>query len=192
MALTKEEIISKATPYFLKNGYKGTGMNQLLEQLEMSKGGFYHHFKSKEELAVKIAQSLYENQFQQIEIIIYGSGSFKEKIEQLIKVYQSSLTMMRYENSINICLYMVEMMKQSEEISSGLEEIYSSLLMAMKDAFQKGINEGELQKCMDIESAGIHFIGLMEGLLFFQSVYKGSILKYIDQIFQQFYNGIKA
>lgn len=190
--LTKQEIISKATPYFIENGYKGTGMNPLLEHLEMSKGGFYHHFKSKEELAVKIAQSLYEHQFEQIERIAYDSGSFKEKIEHFIEVYQSSVMMMRYENSINICLYMVEMMKQSEEISRSLEDIYSSLLIAMKDAFQKGINEGELQKYMDLESAAIHFVGLLEGLLFFQSVYKDSILKHIDRIFQQFYNGIKA
>ena len=191
MPLTKQEIISRATPYFLENGYNGIGMNQLLDQLKMSKGGFYHHFKSKEELAIGVAQSFYENKFHEIESIAADSGSFQDKVDQIAKVMQSSVAMM-CDKGRNICLYMFEMMQKSKEICSTIEQNYSSLLHAVEDALQQGVSEGELQSSLNVTSAALHLVGLVDGLLIFSSVLKDSMLNYVNQVFQQFYNGVKA
>ena len=191
MPLTKQEIISKATPYFLENGYNGIGMNQLLDQLKMSKGGFYHHFKSKEELAIGVAQSFYENKFHQIESIAADSGSFQDKINQIAKVMQSSVAVTG-DKGRNICLYMFEMMQKSKEICSSIEQNYSSLLHVVEVALQQGVSEGELQPGLNVTSAALHLVGLLDGLLLFSTVLKESMLSYVNQVFQQFYNGVKA
>lgn len=47
---TKERILLIAFKLFINNGYHNTSMQQLVDASELSKGAFYHHFKSKNEL----------------------------------------------------------------------------------------------------------------------------------------------
>ncbi len=46
----KETIVHEGLKLFSLKGFLGTSMNDLLEAANTSKGGFYNHFKSKEEL----------------------------------------------------------------------------------------------------------------------------------------------
>jgi len=46
----KETIIHEAQKLFSLNGYLNTGINEIIEVAGTSKGGFYNHFASKEEL----------------------------------------------------------------------------------------------------------------------------------------------
>jgi TetR/AcrR family transcriptional repressor of nem operon len=46
----KERIVQEGLKLFSLKGFLGTSMNDILEAAGTSKGGFYNHFKSKEEL----------------------------------------------------------------------------------------------------------------------------------------------
>lgn len=47
---TRQKIVAAAFELFLNHGFDGTGVNQILEKSALSKGAFYHHFKSKDEI----------------------------------------------------------------------------------------------------------------------------------------------
>jgi TetR/AcrR family transcriptional regulator, transcriptional repressor for nem operon len=51
---TRQRIVDAAFELFLHHGYSGTGVNQILQQCGLSKGAFYHHFKSKDEIYAEI------------------------------------------------------------------------------------------------------------------------------------------
>ena len=46
----RQEILSAAEHLFCTRGYEATSVQDILDVLHASKGGFYHHFASKEEL----------------------------------------------------------------------------------------------------------------------------------------------
>ena len=46
----KENIVQESLQLFSLKGFLGTSMNDILDAANTSKGGFYNHFKSKEEL----------------------------------------------------------------------------------------------------------------------------------------------
>jgi TetR/AcrR family transcriptional repressor of nem operon len=48
---TRREIVEKAAPLFNKKGFEGTSLSDLMHATGLQKGGIYHHFSSKEELA---------------------------------------------------------------------------------------------------------------------------------------------
>lgn len=50
----KEKIIDTALILFEKEGYHGVTVDRIVEQCGTSKGGFYHNFKSKDELLFHI------------------------------------------------------------------------------------------------------------------------------------------
>ena len=47
---TREKIISVSTTLFFEKGYEQTTMQDIVNDLGMSKGAIFHHFKSKEEI----------------------------------------------------------------------------------------------------------------------------------------------
>lgn len=50
MTVTKNEIFKKAIELFKENGFEGTTVNAICEACNVTKGSFYHHFKSKDEI----------------------------------------------------------------------------------------------------------------------------------------------
>src|SRR3954454_23839500 len=51
-----QEILNAALSVIRKKGYQATTVDDLCEAAGVTKGAFFHHFKSKEDLAVAAAQ----------------------------------------------------------------------------------------------------------------------------------------
>ena len=52
---TKEKILLVAKTLFSERGYNKTPISEIIDRANISKGGFYHHFKSKEEILDQLA-----------------------------------------------------------------------------------------------------------------------------------------
>lgn len=55
---TKQDILEKSLPLFLEKGFKAVTMNDILKATGLSKGGFYHHFQSKEAMFSELVDTL--------------------------------------------------------------------------------------------------------------------------------------
>ncbi len=53
---TRDVIIDAAQHLLFKQGYSGTSLNEVMKATDLSKGAFFHHFKSKEELAYAVLE----------------------------------------------------------------------------------------------------------------------------------------
>ena len=63
MSETKEHILKVSFLLFLQKNFKDVTMNEIVEKTGMSKGAFYHYFKSKEELFEDIINEYYLNEW---------------------------------------------------------------------------------------------------------------------------------
>lgn len=54
---TRAEIINVARRLFSQHGYHSTGLSDIQEATGLTKGAFYHHFRSKEELAHAVLEA---------------------------------------------------------------------------------------------------------------------------------------
>ncbi len=84
----RSEILQKAQELFYLNGYTKTSVNMVIKALGISKGAFYHYFKSKEELLDSLAEDLTQNIKSKIEAVINDSDL--NAIEKLNKMYLES------------------------------------------------------------------------------------------------------
>ena len=53
-AVRREELIDCAQRLFLAQGYEKTTINEVIAATGLSKGAFYHHFRSKEDLLAAV------------------------------------------------------------------------------------------------------------------------------------------
>jgi len=54
----RNNIIAIAEELFLVNGYENTTINDIVDKLNLAKGTFYYHFRSKDELLVAVSEKL--------------------------------------------------------------------------------------------------------------------------------------
>ena len=57
---TRTRIMENTFRLIAENGYDGTGMNLIAKESGVSKGDLYHHFKSKEDLLIKVMEHHWE------------------------------------------------------------------------------------------------------------------------------------
>ncbi len=53
--IRRDEILDAAQRLFARQGYDSTSVTQIITEIGVSKGGFYHHFESKEDLVEALA-----------------------------------------------------------------------------------------------------------------------------------------
>ncbi len=90
----RDDILAAALELFLKNGYEGTSVRMILEQVGGEVGMFYHYFSSKEELFNKALELFMRKQSDYFSfLMIQKSNGITPKIrlEQLIECYESGM-----------------------------------------------------------------------------------------------------
>lgn len=104
--LTRERILDAAYALILERGYAGMSLDKVIRQVGITKGAFFYHFKSKNDLAVALmqrfeaadkatlqasqarAEKLSRDPLQQVLIFI---GLFEEMFEGLSEPYPGCL-----------------------------------------------------------------------------------------------------
>ena len=83
---TKILIIEKSFVLFLKKGLKEASLNDILSTCGVSKGAFYHHYKSKDELIIEVLNRFFFSYFKKQDVD-YSNNTFEDKISTLIKAF---------------------------------------------------------------------------------------------------------
>jgi TetR/AcrR family transcriptional repressor of nem operon len=107
-AATRERILDSAQAMILGHGYAGVSVDQLISSLGLTKGAFFHHFKSKRELARTLIQRYSDE----------GVQLFRDNLARAKKLSHDPLQ----QFLIFIGLY--------EELFEGLTEPYPGCLLA--------------------------------------------------------------
>jgi AcrR family transcriptional regulator len=80
----KEQILSAAYRLFMSAGYETTTIQDIIREVGIAKGTFYHYFSSKEELLSELAQWQFEGAAAMLDSILKDPDlSALEKFEQL-------------------------------------------------------------------------------------------------------------
>ena len=81
----KQEIINTALKIFIHKGYEKTSVNDILNEIGIAKGTFYHYFKAKEEVLDAVIADTTETIVNKIEKIIADNSLNAE--DKLLKAF---------------------------------------------------------------------------------------------------------
>ena len=80
----RRRILSAAVDLFADHGYDATSVSQVISRAGVAKGGFYHHFASKDELLIAVYGELINRQLEGMERILAERHSPAETLRLLI------------------------------------------------------------------------------------------------------------
>lgn len=92
---TLADIMKYAEELFVKQGYENTSVNQIVKACGMTKGGFYHHFNSKEEVLEKMLHDHYDSILSAVDKFRYDRNIHWMKRVQMITAAARNLGISR-------------------------------------------------------------------------------------------------
>lgn len=82
----RERILNVASELFYHQGYRATGVNEVIEKSGVAKATFYSHFPSKDDLALAYLQQVKEGEIEHVENFIKAA---KDPLERYCAVIRS-------------------------------------------------------------------------------------------------------
>jgi len=157
---TKSRIMETAFKLLLKKGFDNVSITEVKRESNITTGGFYHYFDSKDTLLVEVIKKYIFNYFYlTMEQIKNFEGTPKEKLKVTI------LSMTGDDSTINkttkliggpekidyrtLHLLLIEGVQKYEMISDIYSKFFHNLLNFIKDVINEGISQGVIRSDID-------------------------------------------
>jgi TetR/AcrR family transcriptional repressor of nem operon len=88
---TREALITAGIEQLSEHGYHGTGIKQILDEVNVPKGSFYNFFASKEAFVAEVIGHYSRDLLNQLSEFMTAEGKTLTPIEQLRTIYRYSL-----------------------------------------------------------------------------------------------------
>jgi TetR/AcrR family transcriptional regulator, transcriptional repressor for nem operon len=199
MINTRDYILKTSLLLFLQKSYRDVTMREIVEKSGLSKGAFYHYFKSKEELFKEIA-----GMFLTMGAVNYSNFSkvsLKKFYHQYIEFLDNSLVEMsklaaatnNTSFSFNFFLILFEAVSRFPEFLKLELEFHRKDLDAWKSIISTARNKGEIDSVSsDEEIAGL-FLYCTDGvfLRFINNDKPFTFMDFLIKAYDTIYNNLK-
>lgn len=135
--IRRKELLDAALELFYEIGYDNTSINDIIKKVGVTKGAFYYHFKSKEEVLDTIALQRAEEMVNAFHKALDGAdGSVVEKLNGIISAMQEYRARTHEER-----LKVFEVLDKSENAKLR-QRIYENYMTLSKPVVEKMIEQG--------------------------------------------------
>jgi len=160
----KETIIHESLKLFSLKGFESTSLHDILSAAKASKGGFYNHFASKEDLFHDVlleARKIWRKRN------LSGLGEIKESTGKLRKLLENfrDQYLLDADNFPGGCIFItfaVELGDQRPHLSQEVHKGFIGLKNMIKRLLEEGKDSGELRNGVELNNvAEILFNGML-------------------------------
>ncbi|MCF3942330.1 TetR/AcrR family transcriptional regulator [Oceanobacillus alkalisoli] len=153
----RERIIEASLKLFEQYGFHGVTVNQIVDAAGISKGGFYHHFTSKDELLFVIHDIFITYVLERASKANEQNLPAKERLRLIIKdfvsvfdIYKAHLTVF-YQESIYL-------KTEHEEIVRKKRNEFKTII---QDVIEEGVITGDFRSDLSVEITTMAILGMV-------------------------------
>src|SRR6266436_5171172 len=144
---TRDHLLEVGLRQIHAKGYAATGVKEILDDADVPKGSFYHHFASKEAFAKEVLELYVRGEMDRAEKILRdGKGAplrrLRRYFEELIAVYGPAAKV----SGCMIGNLSLEMADNGDSIQSLLHESFSNWQTGIAGILQEALDRGDLAK----------------------------------------------
>ncbi|MEO3757020.1 ScbR family autoregulator-binding transcription factor [Mycobacterium sp. B14F4] len=154
---TRRRIMTAAVQLFNEIGYSATGLGDIIERAQMTKGALYYHFESKEALATAIIEEGNANLFEAFHKIRDSSAPALERIIHGLFLIAELIGTNEMAHSA------VQLLRAFGEFNGAAADTYTLWLDEMAQRVGEAMDEGDLRADLDPHAVGETIVGAMLG-----------------------------
>jgi AcrR family transcriptional regulator len=155
----KEDIYEAALQCFNENGYYQTSIDTIAEKAHISKGGIYYHFKSKDDLFIKLFAYRCERYLEQVGLEIQAIDDPETRLEQF--VHKASGMVVANQDFLRFFLEFMAVGARDPQIHAVMTGYYRNSVANFRRLIESCIQTGRYQ---DVDAGrlarGVYFCSL--------------------------------
>lgn len=132
--IAKEKIINAAYTVFTSKGYHKTTMDDVANEVGVSKASLYSYFKSKEEILQTVTKETLNLSFTNF----FDNKDSLNSLEDLYKY------VVEFEDEIHLNFEMTSLSSHNKEISSVNKDLYEKKLKTLTEFIERNQNKGNI------------------------------------------------
>lgn len=140
----REQILAAARRCFIDQGYHPTRMDDIARAAELSKGGVYFHFKSKQEVFDSLVEEEYEASMGFLRSVVENKAPIGEKMARLGQHYLDYFS--AAPEAPRFFVVMGEMALRDPRLANRLLEMQTAYVEMVASLIEQGTQEGFLRK----------------------------------------------
>lgn len=137
-ARTRRELVDSALALFELEGFDRTSLQQIVARANLTKGAFYHHFESKEDLLWQIQNEYLDTQIEAATAIIEKRGDVVDELRDLIRLSLSGVATYR----AHVAIFYQERRQLTGDRMTSVNEKRRQLETLFRSAVERGIAAG--------------------------------------------------
>jgi len=138
----RESLLNQGVVFFMNQGYHGTGLQEILDAVNVPKGSFYNYFSSKEEFGAAVIQHYIEPFILRLSTHLQQSGS---DALGAIRRYFAELIVELEENKFKGGCLLGSLMGEIGSNSDVCQQSLQSAIARYRDLLQSGLAQAQQQ-----------------------------------------------
>jgi TetR/AcrR family transcriptional regulator, transcriptional repressor for nem operon len=168
METTKQNIINKAFALFLTTSYREVTLSRLLKETNLSKGAFYHHFSSKEELFTEVAEQFFFGAAAGMGFTPSPMAGFVMNMENLLDAKKKAFNWFagNYgvdQKELNFFMFIAEAIRYLPGVREKVRAMVESEKQQVKAILLAAADSGELRPEEDPDFLAGHIVKAFDG-----------------------------
>jgi AcrR family transcriptional regulator len=159
--LRRKQIIETLRKIIIKYGSEHVTVRRLAEEIGVSAGAIYRHFKSKREVLLFLVDYIEENLIGDVE----KSYPIKNPLELLSKISRELLSSIEQRKGVSFLVIAEIISLGDKRLNRKISEVLNSFLDHIKQVILAGIKSGEIREDIDVDMAATTFFGMLQGLV---------------------------
>ncbi|SDQ90799.1 TetR/AcrR family transcriptional regulator [Virgibacillus salinus] len=153
----KNGITEQSILLFEKKGFSHTSIQDIVNQLGVTKGTFYYYFSSKEQLLMEIHHEYITNLLEgQSRVINNGSLTSKQKLAKIIGLLINDVA----TNGPSARVYFREVRHLAEENIKYVKEKREQFRLNVEKIVREGMNKGEFKHDLKVDMITFGILGV--------------------------------
>jgi len=158
---TRASILQTAAEVFAERGYADTTFSELIARSGLTKGAFYFHFTSKEQLALAV---LAEKQRQWLEFVSQRVGDKPKAIDQLRALGPALIRLHREDPSAYSASRLSRDLSRMPELIDSVRAQTRGWIDLVADVISRAKQEGDLPADLDATALATILVAATDGL----------------------------
>ena len=160
---TRNTLLDTSLALFSQNGYDATSVAQICQDAQVSKGAFYHHFSSKQELFLALMETWLDSVVGLFQVAGDSAETIPEALEQMAAL--SGGLFEALEGGFPILLEFWTQASRHPAVWEKAVAPYQRFLKYFTNMVQAGIEEGSFDRSVDPVCAARTLTSVAMGLL---------------------------
>ena len=183
--LTKQLILDESFKLFYQNGFKTTSVDKIMKATNLTKGAFYHHYKSKKDLGLEIISStLQKRVYDGMITPLYQDGNVLDILESTFSGRLKSFSLFDKQHGCPMNNFINEIADEEEAYQLALKRIIEEWKAALVHLLERGKKENTINTSHSSSGIATYLISAFEGVRGIRKLYND------DQILDEYINGL--